>query len=114
MQPEGMRVVEWYPTQGAARQYAASLVEHGVGATIEPGSDRFGVAVLETDIPRARQLLGLSADEGAGPQSDGESESEADLAHANRAWLVPVLVAMAVLVIVPLAAFFLSFKLSGG
>jgi hypothetical protein len=108
MEADGMRVVEWYPTQGAARQFAASLVEHGVGATIETGSDRFGVAVLEADIPRARELLGLADDPGAEP------ETEADLAHANRAWLIPVLVAAAVLVIVPLTAFFVSFKLSGG
>jgi hypothetical protein len=123
---DGMNVLQWYATEAEARQAAATLIERGVGADMETepasvelaaeGIDsqvthdgaRFGVAVLATDDRRAREILGLpEAAEVLGDRDD-------EITRSVRSVLIPVLVAAAVLIIVPLVAFFVSFKLSGG
>jgi len=115
MQPEPMIVVDRYPTADEARQHAAALVERGVGATVEPfepdegggGPDEWVVTVMPDDRARARELLGLAP--------DGLPVDETDeLTRSVRTVLVPVLLGLVVLVTVPLLAFFVSFKLSGG
>ncbi len=123
---DGMNVLQWYATDELARQAAATLVAHGVGADVqtEPQSvdlatagldsqvthdgARFGVAVLADDDRRAREILGLpSAEEVLGDRDD-------EITRSMRSMLIPVLVAIAVLIVVPLLAFFISFKLAGG
>ena len=123
---DGMNVVQWYDTESEARAAAATLVGRGVGADIETepasadlaaeGIDsqvshdgaRFGVAVLAVDDRRAREILGLpDAAEVLGDRDD-------EITRSMRSILIPVLVAAAVLIIVPLLAFFVTFKLSGG
>ena len=128
MQPEGtadaMNVLAWYPSEGEARGAAATLVERGIGADVEPESidlagegidgqvthegGRYGVTVMADDDLRARQILGLP-DASTVP---GDRQDEVD--GSVRSVLIPVLVAIAVLVTVPLLAFFITFKLSGG
>ena len=110
-----MIVVERYASADQARRMAASLVERGVGATVEPASsgegdqtEQWAVTVMPDDRARARELLGL--DHGDGPD-DGREE---ELTRSVRAMLLPVLVGIVVLITVPLIAFFVSYKLSGG
>jgi hypothetical protein len=130
MEPEGtadgMNVLAWYPTEAEARSTAASLVERGIGAEVEvepqsielaeEGIDsqvthdgaRYGVAVMAIDDHRARQILGLP--DAATVLGNREDE----VGHSVRSMLIPVLVAVGVLITVPLLAFFITFKLSGG
>ncbi len=123
---DGMNVLQWYATESEARLAAATLVERGVGADVETepaslelateGIDsqvthdgaRFGVAVLADDDRRAREILGLaSAAEVLGDRDD-------EITRSMRSILIPVLVAAVVLITIPLLAFFVTFKLSGG
>jgi hypothetical protein len=114
MEPQPMIVVDRYDTVEVARRTAASLVERGVGATVEPVSpdepdatERWAVTVMPGDRSRARELLGLTDD-------DGDPDHEEQLASSVRGVLIPVLVGVVVLITVPLLAFLVSFKLSGG
>lgn len=102
-----MVVLEWFDAPGDASQAASMLVENGVGAVLDQDSpSRTGLAVLGSDAERARQILGLA--------DPGPMVGEDELKSMNRSWLVPVLVFCAVMLVVPLVAFFVSFKLSGG
>jgi hypothetical protein len=106
VEPE-MTVIEWFDALDDANQAAAALVEHGVGAILETGSPpRTGLAVLADDAAWARQVLGLEA--------EGNASDSDELRRMSRGWLVPVLVFGLVLILLPLLAFFVSFKLSGG
>jgi len=123
---DGMNVIEWFATEAEARAAARQLLERGVAADVqtEPapaelaaeGIDsqvshdgaRHGLAVQAADDVRARQLLGL-------PDVEPEAGDETDeMTRTVRNVLVPVLVAIVVLITVPLLAFFITFKLSGG
>ena len=109
MEPETMAVVVNYDTEADANANAASLVEHGLGAAVEANDDGgWAVTVLPADRARAAELLGLP-----GPEDATADDSE-ELTRSVRSMLVPVLVGIAVLILVPLIAFFVSFKLSGG
>ena len=59
------------------------------------------------DALRARDVLGLS-------QLDGEEPAEAVLKGPNPAWLIPALIFGAALIIIPIVAFLLAFKVAGG
>jgi hypothetical protein len=108
METEGMTTVATYGAEDAARDAAASLVSHGVGATVEPGGYGFCVAVLDSDLPRAHQVLGIE------PPPAQTEVSEAEMTRSMRVWLVPVLLLGTALLVVPVIAFLVSFKLSGG
>jgi hypothetical protein len=102
-----MVVIEWFDAPTDASRAAATLVENGVGAVLDDDSPpRTGLAVLGSDAVRARQILGLSE-----PDTPAHED---ELKAMNRSWLVPVLIFGVALVTIPLIAFFLSFKLSGG
>jgi hypothetical protein len=109
MEPAGMTIIEHYGTPEAAQAQASLLVERGVGATVEPetATGAFSLAVLDDDAERARELLGLTPTERQEP-------SEVDLIKANRPWLVPVLLVAVALFVIPVLAFMVAFKLSGG
>jgi hypothetical protein len=114
MDPDTMTVLAWYPEEGRARDLARQLVGQGIGATVEPGPDpgaapTWGVAVLAADQTRAREVLGLPEP----ARTDGVGEGDELRSGARQLWL-PVLLAVGALVLVPLVAFFVSFKLSGG
>jgi hypothetical protein len=112
MDADDLTVVGWYETAEKANWAAGVLVERGIGAMVEadPDATRFGVALLPADVDRGRQVLGLPEPQ-SGPVEDGDED---DLRGSARSMLVPVLVAAAVLVLVPLVAFLITFKLSGG
>jgi hypothetical protein len=107
-----LTTVATYPTEDAARDAAAALVAHGVGATVEPVSEvlqaGYHVDVLDSDSVRAHHLLGLEL-----TAQHHEAEQE-EMARSMRQWLLPVLAVAVVLVLVPVIAFLVSFKLSGG
>jgi hypothetical protein len=110
MDDDGLRVLQWYPSADDAQRAASVLVEHGIGAAVErtPTEDQFGVALLPGDVDRGRQILGLP------DEATSEDDAMAQLRGSTRTVLLPVLLAAAVLVLVPLLAFFVTFKLSGG
>jgi hypothetical protein len=99
--------LELAASEDEARQWATALVEHGIGATVEPEEQGWAVQVLGVDAARAREVLGIVEDE------DPEAEHE-DLARVARLPLVAVLLGGAALVIVPLVAFYVAYKLNGG
>ena len=111
-----MTVLAWYDDATDARRAAAGLVENGLGAVLdESDPPRTGLAVLPPDAVRARELLGLEAvtttsDDGA-PADDAD---EAELRAMSRTWLIPVLIFGVALIVVPLVAFYLPFRLQGG
>ena len=103
-----MTVIEQYPTAQAAQGQAAFLVERGVGATVENDeSGAFQIAVLEDDAERAREVLGLV-------DAERDEPTEVELIGAARPWLVPVLLVGVALCVIPILAFLVTFKLSGG
>jgi hypothetical protein len=65
------------------------------------------VAVLAGQAMRARQILGIE-------EPTAEAVDEQTLARSNRAMLVRVMLVGAVFIFVPLAAFWITFKLQGG
>ena len=114
MEPQPMIVVDRYESVDVARRTAASLVERGVGATVEPvtpdepdATERWAVTVMPDDRSRARELLGLRDDH-------VDADHDEQLTRSVRSVLIPVLVGAVVLLTVPLLAFLVSYKLSGG
>ncbi len=111
---QAMTVIERHPLEADARARAATLVTHGIGAAVDHPDDAspegaYAVTVLPNDALRARQILGVE------PPPDDEEDWDADeLVRSSRPWLIPVLVLAAVFVVVPLAAFFITYKLQGG
>ncbi|MEI7592313.1 MAG: hypothetical protein WCK41_03750 [Actinomycetes bacterium] len=102
-----MVVIEWFDDKADASRSATSLVERGIAAVLDETSpSRVGVSVLALDVSRACELLGLI------PLDD--TRDDAALKRVGRPWLVPVLVFGLAMILVPLLAFFVSFKLSGG
>jgi len=107
-----MTEVERHAVESDARARAASLVSQGIGAEVEHQTDAFplgayAVTVLPADAERARQVLGLE------PVVDDDLD-DAQLTRSARAWLIPVLCLAAAFVIIPIAAFYVTFKLQGG
>jgi hypothetical protein len=108
VEPNGMTMIEQYRDAQAAAGQAAFLVERGVGATVETDpTGAYAIAVLDEDVPRAREVLGLV-------EVEREEPSEVQLIGAARPWLVPVLLVGIVLCVVPIVSFLVAFKLAGG
>jgi hypothetical protein len=108
---EGLTIVLHTETEAAAQQAATTLVERGIGAEVVPGGGgetRFAVAVLLADSPRACDLLGVER------QQQDDDDTDQQLTRSTRNMLIPVLIGIAAFLIVPLLAFLISFKLSGG
>ena len=109
-----MTVIERHPLEADARARAASLVTQGIGAAVDHRPDEspegaYAVTVLPNDALRARQILGVEP-----PPPDEDEWDEEELIHSSRPWLIPALVLAAVFVVVPLAAFYITYKLQGG
>ncbi len=105
-----MTIIEHYPTLQAAEGQAAYLVERGVGATVGNPDDSgsFGLSVLTDDAERAREVLGLTeAVERVDP-------TQVELIGAARPNLIPVLLIGVAMMVVPIVAFLVAFKLSSG
>ena len=105
-----MTIIEHYPSMQAAEGQAAYLVERGVGATVGAPDDTgsFGLAVLAEDAERAREVLGLTVIE------EREDPTQIELIGAARPSLIPVLLIGLAMMVVPIVAFLVAFKLSSG
>jgi hypothetical protein len=99
-------VVARYQVDDEARQAVETLTLRGIGAMSERQDHPqapFAVLVVPGETSRAREVLGL-------PQA-----ASADPVPSRRPQLIWVLaVFVAALIILPVIAFFVSFKLSGG
>jgi hypothetical protein len=102
-----------FATDAEARQAVETLILEGVGATWEPVGTRDGVVdpssfrvlVVPVDLPKASRVLGL-------PEPDVvDDEGEEPLIPE---WVYVVAIVGAAMIIIPLIAFFVSFKISGG
>ncbi len=92
-----------YSSEEEARQAAARLLLKGMGAATEPGPDGFCVMVVPGQGAQAAEILGVTRDQ------------VADEPERTRSQVVPVLLIFgAAMIILPLVAFFVSYKLSGG
>ncbi len=102
-----------FPTDVEARQAVETLTLEGVGATWEPvgaidgvtAPSSFRVLVVPVDLAKASRVLGL-----AEPDELDDEDDEPLIPE----WAYVVAIFGAALVIIPLIAFFVSYKLSGG
>jgi len=107
---EGFAVAVRYPTERLARQAVESLTIHGIGALNDvlesptPDEARFVVLVVPDDLDRAREVLGV------------EAPPVPDAPVASRGWsnMTVLLIFAAAMILVPLVAFYVSYKLFGG
>ena len=114
--PEPLTVIAVYRAPEAADQAAKTLVAEGIGSVVDPiadppadGTDRsIGVAVVAVDVDRARRVLGIE------PPDDSDEPDAEQLRREGRSMLIPVLLIGLAMVLIPLVAFFISFKASGG
>jgi hypothetical protein len=103
-----------FTTDAEARRAVETLTLEGVGATWEPvgepdqgvGGSAFRVLVVPGDLPKACRVLGL-----AEPDPSGDDDDDEPLIPE---WVFVAVIFGAALLIIPLIAFFVSFKLSGG
>jgi hypothetical protein len=110
MELDDMTIIEHYPTVQAAEGQAAYLVERGVGAAVGAPDDSgsFGLSVLSDDAERAREVLGLTE------VVEREEPTQIELIGSARPLLIPVLLIGLAMVVIPIVAFLVTFKLSGG
>jgi hypothetical protein len=105
-QDGSFEIVARYEVDQEARQAVEALTLRGIGAMSEQQAHPqapFVVLVVPGETNRAREILGLPA--------VANSESEPSR-RPQVIWIAGVFVAA--LIILPLIAFFVSFKLSGG
>jgi hypothetical protein len=103
---DGYETVARYHVETEADQAVEALVLRGVGALIERGEHEapFALVVVAADANRAREILGL-------PQvASTEAPRVRDRLHL--VWMLVIFAAA--LIILPVIAFFVTFKLSGG
>jgi hypothetical protein len=111
MPSEGYETAAWYEIEPDARAAAETLTLRGVGATWEPsGADPPGyhLVVVEGDAVRARAILGV-----AEPEPDAAAMVERRRRERPQ-WLYALLIVLGALVVIPLVAFYFSYKLAGG
>ncbi len=113
---EPMVAVRDYPTEADARHVAGLIVEHGVGATIEPvpaaelpdegPSAAFRVLVLEHELVRAEEAIGIRE-----PQNRelADPDEAMTLDKEKAPWKLFAIIWVVAMVTVPLAAFFLTY-----
>ena len=120
-----MIVVASYPTEADAREKAKLLVENGIGSMIDRGlpsdhaspepyddpvKDRdtdeyaaaFELKVMRHQVERACELLGVEV-----PELPGEAEPE----PAKTPWKMILILWAVALVVIPVAAFFVTYYL---
>jgi hypothetical protein len=99
------------PTEAEARAAVETLLLGGVGATYRPAiiaPARFEVVVVAGTARRAREILGL-------PEPEPDAELVVDQLRRQRPqWLYIVGIFLVALVVIPLVAFYATFKLAGG
>lgn len=109
---EAMVVVHEFATEEGARTVGAELVAHGVGAEVEPvpaaelpeGGPQAGyrVLVLDHELPRAREIIGLAEPEDRPPANPEEPMTPV---KAKTNWKLVLAIWFAALIILPVLAF---------
>ena len=113
---EPMVGVRDYPTEADARHVGALLVEHGIGATVEPvpadelpeegPTSGYRVLVLAHELPRAEVTLGLREPEPVGPDDPDEPMK---LDKQKAPWKLFAVIWVVAMITVPAAAFFITY-----
>jgi hypothetical protein len=103
---DGFEVVARYHVEDEANQAVEALVLRGVGAVVErqPHEAPFTLLVVAGQADRAREVLGLPA--------VVTEDAPVPKARSQLVWVL--LIFAAAMVVLPVIAFFVSFKLSGG
>lgn len=115
---EPMVGVRDYPTEVDARHVGALLVEHGIGATVEPvppdelpeggPTSGYRVLVLAHELVRAEETLGLREPEQVVPDDPDEPMK---LDKKKAPWKLFAVIWVVAMITVPAAAFFLTYFL---
>lgn len=117
---EPMVAVRDYPTEVDANHVAALLVEHGVGATVEPipadelpadgPAAGYRVLVLSHQLVRAEEALGIR--EPGAERALANPDEPMKLDKKKAPWKLFLLIWLVVMITVPVAAFFLTYWLT--
>jgi hypothetical protein len=105
---DGFEIVARFHDDAGAEAAAEQLVLRGVGAMVERRPDHEAelvVLVVAGEAGRARDILGLAA-----PDADDRLIERP--AKTNAFWIAIVFIAG--MILLPLVAFYVSFKLAGG
>lgn len=113
---EPMVGVRDYPTEADARHVGALLVEHGIGATVEPipadelpedgPTSGYRVLVLAHELVRAEETLGLREPEQVVPDDPDEPMK---LDKKKAPWKLFAVIWVVAMITVPAAAFFITY-----
>lgn len=114
MVEQGYEPAVQFATEEEARTAVEMLLLRGLGATYEPADAPaaaglpigFYVVVAEGEAPRARQILEVPEPE----PEPGDPQARKKVPQ----WVYVVLVFGVAMIVVPLIAFYVSFKLAGG
>jgi hypothetical protein len=107
-----------FATEEGARKVGAELVERGIGAEVEPvpaaeldddgPRAAYRVLVLEHQLVRAQEVLGLVEPEDR-PPANPEEPMEPVKGETN--WKAVVLIWLAALILLPAVAFFVTYTI---
>lgn len=113
IEDEAMLAVERYGTEAAAHQAGAELVMRGIGAAVEEARpdeldperplDRYCVLVLEHEVRRAQEVLGIVEPALVLPADPSEPMKPV---KGKTDWKIFFAIWVAAMIIVPAAAFF--------
>lgn len=103
---DGYEVVARYHVEDEANHAVEDLLLRGVGAMVErqPHEAPFALLVVDGAGDRAREVLGLPA----------VASDEPPRTKDRSQWLWVLLIFVAAMIVLPVIAFFVSYKLSGG
>lgn len=116
MVEEGYEPAVQYATEDEARAAAETLVLRGIGASWEEADEPpaegmpagYFVVVADGEATRAREVLGV-------PEPEPSAEALAARAKRGRPqWLYVGGIFLVAMIVIPVIAFYVSFKLAGG
>jgi hypothetical protein len=109
---DGYELIAGYESETEARAAVETLLLSGLGARYrspqESASSEFQLQVVAGDGRRAREVLGLPAPE------PSAHDRVVELRQRRPPWFAIVVIFLAALVVIPLVAFYVTFKLTGG
>jgi hypothetical protein len=100
-------VVTACDTRQEARQLAATLVGEGIGAAAGVEGDHHEVRVLTDELERARVVLGLVDD-------DSDDDDGDTIVGERAAWKIILPIWLVAMIVIPLAAYWITVTVLGG